>query len=343
MKIDILTNDGSPLGVTSKDIWGEGKRGIGVGGAEYGLLTMCEAWTKAGHDVCLYNDPLEPNASPFEQRPINVFEPDADRDIMITFRSVNPIGFDSKGLQVWWSTDQQAIGDFRAFGKQVDRIVTISEFHAMFFEKMYDISDSIVIDLPVRIDDYVGKDIEKVPGRCIFTSVPARGLTEMRAAWPRIKALSPDASLVITSDYRLWGMPHASNDHFRVEWLDQEGIEFLGAIPRAQLIEEELKAQVLSYSCTYDELFCISVAEAQVAGAYPVTSDVGAVRTTNMGAIIPGHPGGNNDWQIDFAKVVAATLEMPNLPEMQESLRHMAVNRFNPETIVNQWDEKVFQ
>lgn len=341
MILDVLANDGSPLGVTSKDIMGEGKRGIGIGGAELGLLTMCEAWTAAGHEVCLYNNPLEFNASPFDQRMIAEFDPNADRDVLITFRSVNPAGFDSKGLQVWWSTDQQAIGDFRTFGKRVDKIVTISDFHAKYFSKVYDLHDSIVIDLPVRIDEYKEK-IEKVPGRCIFTSVPARGLKEFHAIWPRIKADFPEASLVITSDYRLWGQPHASNDAFRLEWDGREDVHFMGAIPRRQLVEEELKAQILSYPCTYDELFCISVAEAQVAGAYPITSEFGAVRTTNMGTVLPGHPS-QGDWQIDFAKTVSSALALPNLPDMQEEVRHMAVNRFNPETIVDQWDEKVFK
>ena len=38
------------------------------------------------------------------------------------------------------------------------------------------------------------------------------------------------------------------------------------------------------------ELFCIAVAESQVAGAFPVTSDVGSLGTTNMGRVIHGHP-----------------------------------------------------
>jgi hypothetical protein len=42
MNIDILCKDGSPLGVTLNDLWGEGQRGIGVGGSEYALLTLCE-------------------------------------------------------------------------------------------------------------------------------------------------------------------------------------------------------------------------------------------------------------------------------------------------------------
>ncbi len=59
MKIDILCNqepNGSFIGVTSKTVWGDSQR-IGVGGAELAIITMAEEWTKAGHDVVLYNSP----------------------------------------------------------------------------------------------------------------------------------------------------------------------------------------------------------------------------------------------------------------------------------------------
>jgi len=54
MKIEILCNDGSPLGVTSKTVWGDNFR-IGLGGAELALITLCEAWHERGDEVILYN------------------------------------------------------------------------------------------------------------------------------------------------------------------------------------------------------------------------------------------------------------------------------------------------
>ena len=152
MKIDIVCNDGSPLKVTMRSIYGEDGR-AGVGGAELALLTMCEAWTKAGHEVCLYNDPDTEGASIFEQREKDSFEPDQSRDVVITFRSANERTKEAKGLHVWWSTDQYTLGGFTEFAACTDRIVTISDYHAMFFEGQYGLKDTIVIDLPVRIDD----------------------------------------------------------------------------------------------------------------------------------------------------------------------------------------------
>jgi len=340
MKIDIVCNDGSPLTVTSLSLYGEDER-VGVGGAELALLTMCEAWTKAGHEVCLYNDPEPPGVSPFEQRTIDSFEPKGKRDVVITFRSANERTENANGLHVWWSTDQYTLGGFEEFAECVDKIVTISDYHALYFEGEYGLKDTEVIDLPVRVDDYKQK-IKKVPGRCIFNSIPDRGLQGLLVAWSKIKALCPEISLVITSDYRLWGMRTPRNVKFRMEWHELEDVEFMGAIPRRELVEEEMKAQILVYPCSYDELFCISVAEAQVAGAYPITSSRGSLETTNMGIVVSGNSSLYSWLRNTFAEEVATALKNPYLPTRQNQVRQLALDRFNPETIVAQWDEKVF-
>ena len=133
-KIEILTNDGSPLGCSSKTVWGDAWR-LGVGGAELALLTMCEQWIIEGHEVILYNNPREAGASSFEQRPISKFNPNDERDILITFRSPNPRSLAAKGLKVWWSCDQFTVGDFRQFAPYMNKIVLISPYHQKYFEK----------------------------------------------------------------------------------------------------------------------------------------------------------------------------------------------------------------
>jgi len=341
MKIEILCSDGSPLGVTSKTIWGDSFR-VGVGGAEYALLTMCETWTEAGHEVILYNNPHEQNASSFEQRAISTFDPKANRDVLIVFRSPNPAVLTAKGLKVWWSCDQSSRGNFKEFRPMVDKVVCISEFHKNYFKTTYNIKDSIVIDLPVRVNDYLQHEswgMEKTPNSFLFSSVPARGLKELLDIWGRIKKYNPDAILTITSDYRLWGaLP--SNDHFRTMVLGKKDIQFLGAVPRNELIEIELKSEWYVYPCTYDELFCISCSEAQLAGIYPITSNFGALPTTNMGTVLVHDPA-----SIEFGVGTVEELERleGNKMNQQLSIRTLALNRFHPNDIMEQWENKVFK
>jgi glycosyltransferase involved in cell wall biosynthesis len=340
--IHVLCNDGSPIGVTSKTIWGDSQM-VGVGGSEYALLTLCEEWTKVGHTVVLFNDPRERNASPFEQRFIAQFDVNDKRDILINFRSPNWRTTKVHGcLKCWWSTDQLSVGNYRDFAPNVDKIVLISPRHADYFSQTYGINNSIVIDLPVRTHDYEGIKEEKVKNRIIFTSVPARGLDNLQRIYPLILRDVPDASLVITSDYRLWGSG-AGNEHFRVKWMNIPNVDFVGAVPRTQLIREQLKSQITLYPSNYDELLCVAIAESQYAGSYTVTSATGALPTTNMGLVLK-YDANDSRYDYLFAEEVIKLLTCSKdlLEQMQYKLHLKAKERFSPERILKEWDTKVF-
>lgn len=341
MKIDIFCQDGSPLGVTMKSLYGEDGR-IGVGGAEYTLLTMCEEWGKRGYDVTLYNDPrgYDPHAFPFKQRTVASFHPWDDRDILIIFRSPSQIVNVAKGKKVWWSHDQQTTGNFGEFGKCVDQIVCVSKFHVHYFKERYKLEKAIVIDNPVRVADYQQKR-QRIPNRFLFSSVPKRGLDIFLNLWPTIRAMFSDASLVITSDYRLWGSPYPLNEEFRTQAMGLGGVKFRGGIKRAQLIEEQLTADVLAYPCIYEELMCIAVAEAEVSGAFPITSTVGALGTTNFGWKVEGDPH-TKAWQQKFLETIYSFLKSPDKEQIREKISQKAIKRFNPDNIAKQWDKEVF-
>jgi len=343
MIIHFLTMDGSPLGVTMKTLYGEDGI-IGCGGSEYLMLTLCEEWANAGHEVVLFNNPREFGVSPFEQRNISDFNPNDKRDVLINFRSANPRTVATTNcLKVWLSTDQLSTGDYAAFSHHVDKIVGISPRHAQFFNQYYGIQNMIVIDIPIRTQDFDQmKDVVKIKNRLIFTSVPARGLDNLWRIYPLIQKEIPDVSVAITSDYRLWGVG-ASNEHFRVKWMNRSNVLFFGALPRRKYVEELMKSQITLYPCNYDELFCVAIAEAQYAGAYPITSNAGALPTTNMGAVLPLDA---NDRSNDktYADAVIAMLEHPDelLAVRQKEVHKKAKERFDPKRIMLEWDDLVF-
>jgi glycosyltransferase involved in cell wall biosynthesis len=344
MNIDLLCRDGSPLGVSLNSLWGADQ--IGTGGSEYGLLTLCEEWHKAGHRVRLYNDPRDPRNSPFGQFPISAFDPtDKSRDVLINFRSPSDQTIVAEGLKVWLSCDQYTIGNYAEFAPYVDKIVCISDFHSNYFKGTYGIENATVIDLPIRVHDLDGMEQEKVPNRLIFSSVPDRGLTYLRDAWNRIKKEVPDASLVITSDYRLWGLGDPRNEKYKQLWIGFGDVQFVGAIQRGAFLKEQLKADLFTYPCIYDELFCVSLAEAMVCGAYPITSELGALKTTSMGTLIEGDP---RDPRAGFIKrftdeIIYMLQDRNALKVKQENVQKLAIERFHPDTILTQWQNKVFK
>ena len=328
--------------MTERTLHGEDGR-MGVGGAELALLTMAGAWNYYGNDVTLYNDPKEGGASSFKQKTLAEFDPKEDRDILIIFRSPNPIVQHCKGKKIWWSCDSYTIDDFRLFRPMVERVVCISPYHAKYFRDMYGIADGIAIDLPVRTWEYKQEPVQKISKRCIFTSMPERGVMELHAAWARIVAEVPEASLVITSDRRLW-TDWATEDmvsHYRLPFARQPNVSYRAAVKRNELVRIQQEADIHLYPCIFEEQFCISVAESQVAGAFPITSDTGALHTTNMGRVIHGNPQ-DPKWQDVFVRNAVELLTDPRLPQQQEWIREVARKRFSVEKILNTWEEKVF-
>lgn len=337
LKIDVLCNDGSPLGVSESSIYGTDGR-MGVGGAELAILTLMGAWHDAGHDVTFYNNPQHTSHSKFKHAPISLFSPNEYRDILIIFRSPNNRAKRARaGKKIWFSTDQYTVGDFAEFSKHVDKIVTISDFHANYFSSTYGIKNTITIDLPVRTWEY-DLTIEKIPNRMIFCSVPTRGLDVLAKCFPKIQIEVPDASLVITSDFRLWGAHSPMNENYIRKFMGINSVTFLGAVSRAQLIEEQLKAEVHAYSCTYEELFCYASAECQVAGCFPISSAIGALETTNMGLLVRGDPN-TQEWQNIFIQVVVEAMKSrEKFQQMARDNQRRAVERFSFTRILEEWD-----
>lgn len=333
LKIDLYCNDGSPLNITPPDIYGRG-----VGGAELAMMSWAETMASRGHWIRVYNNPNTAGTfSGVDFLPQSSFRPHDQRDVFIVFRSPNPFIKIAAGYKIHWSTDQHTIGNFgRDIFPFVDKVVCISPFHVDYHKSHYQVDAGKIgyIDLGVRLGDYNGQEIEKVPGRCIYCSVPDRGLNVLRTVWPRIKERVDYASLVITADYRLWGAASPRNHQYRLRWVDQKDVAFLGKVERKRLVEEQLKAEVHTFPCTYDELFCISSAECQVAGAVSVTSEMGALKTTNEWGVRLGGDPRSPTWQEEFIDQTVEAIEK----EKYEGVLKEPWVRFDWERICEQWE-----
>ena len=90
------------------------------------------------------------------------------------------------------------------------------------------------------------------------------------------------------------------------------------------------------------ELFCVSVAEAQSLCVYPITSDWGALGTTNMGTVIPGRPNsvGFREKFIDEVKRLCANPS--ELAKESQVVCDRAEERFHPDVIAKIWENEVF-
>lgn len=336
LTIDLYCADGSPMGLIPLDIFGKG-----VGGAELAMMTWAETMARRGHQVRIYNDPVVAGEyDGVEYLPLSAFDFKESREVFIVYRAPNRYTRMTRAaVKLFWSTDQYTSGDFaRDIFPYVDRTVCISPYHVAYHKERYRAENIGYFDLGVRVEEY-DQTVEKVPGRCIYCSVPERGLEILRLIWPKIKEKVPHASLVITSDYTLWGAASPLNHEHRLKWLGVPDVEFMGKIARKQLVIEQLKAECQPYpniptQGNTQELFCISVAECQVAGAYPVTTGWGAIPTTNEWGTVLSNDVLDGKWQSDFADLVASRFGK----RMDTS---GPCYRFDWNTICQQWEHLI--
>ena len=333
--IDILTINGSPTGVTPLEI--EDK---GVGGAELSLLRLADGLANRGHRVRVYNDPRHPyDTNNLSFYPRDAFVQGEHRNVLISFRGPHPLALNSnRDKHIGFSCDQFTEGDYDLWYRIVDKMVLISPFHKSDHEqryKQFDAEKAIITDLGVTNWEYE-EDLPKKDKQVIFCSVPDRGLDRVATIWPRVLEYIPDASLVITSDYRLWGIADPMNMQYKLKFVGIPGVKFLGKIPRTELVAAQKQSEVHLYPCTYEELFNISTAETQSAGALALTSGIGAIKTTNFtGKILH-----------DDDEFVEETVRFLRLPkeqreQIQKEIKAKALARFSWNKILDFWEKEI--
>lgn len=272
---------GIPYPFTDDDY--EGK---GVGGAEASLIQLARALSKCGYRVEIYNrtntSGLFNGVYYFNTSQFMAHE---YTDVFVLFRSYHTV-LDKvfASLKLFWSCDQTT--DYpqtwmSLVFPNVDHVIAISDYHKNYLSDQYKLSkDKItVIDLGVNWDDYK-YPLDKIRGKAIYCSVPGRGLDRLSRVADEIKLRVPEFQLVITSDYRLWGLDTPDNEQYREMFKNKDYVTFLGKIKRQDLIREQMQSEVMAYPCNYEECFCISAIECMAAGAVPVTIDKGAMKQT---------------------------------------------------------------
>lgn len=337
MRFDFQCNDGSPIGVIPSDI-----QGRGVGGAELALLSLTEALASLGHEVWIYNDPREPVRGPVHFATKESFYDGHASDVFVLFRSPNPaLRKAHTRIKLFWSCDQYTIGDYRReIFPFVDWIVAISQYHRTHHIKRWGADPDRIgsIDLGVRLQEYEEGEVSRNPHQLIFCSVPDRGLDLLHEAWLEIKKQVPQATLTITGDYRLWGSKRAGTHQFKLKFGRQgsDGVSFLGRVPRARLVKEQRQSALHTYPCSYEELFCISVAECQVAGAIPITPPLGALGQTNQWGFQIEGDARTPPWKSAFVGRVIESLST-DLSEQRTLMMKEARKRFDWTKIANDW------
>lgn len=165
-----------------------------------------------------------------------------------------------------------------------------------------------------------------------YASAPYRGLDLLLDAFPAIRAAVPAAHLRIFSSMLTYqrgdAEPLFAPLYERARTMP--GVEYVGAVPQAELAAALRGAAVLAYPNTFAETFCITALEALAAGCQVVTSDLGALPDTSAGfARLLSWDEGREAYRAAFEQAVIEALGALSDPATEGRLRRQVdtVNR----------------
>lgn len=229
----------------------------------------------------------------------------------------------------------------------VDAAIVLSEFHRRSLASIPDTKIWISSNgLPTCS---IIKDVERNPFKCIYASAPDRGLECLLHLWPKIRRHVPNAELVVYYGWETWEIFHARSAwanawRKRIELLlKQPGIagDYVH-IDGNELLREFASASVWLYPTEATEVSCINAMSAQIAGAFPITTNVGALPETVHGGRIVSSASIYSDpvAQAEFVEAAVETLLHPS-EDARASMIARAEERFSWRRVAANWSDRL--
>lgn len=306
----------------------------GLGGSETALIRLAEELFYANGDytksqLCTVYGRIDAPGyyNGVRYRGMESFDAGTASDVFVAWRYPEAADLPVRsGRMVLWMHDTDAgdrLSPVRA--ARFDTIVVLSEWHKAHMLERYPFLDAdklVVIGNGVDRERFApsrtGNAHKREPHRVAYTSSPDRGLDVVLAAiWPKVAEQVPDAELhvyygwqnidTLAPDYPVLAQ---FRQHVANLLLDSKNVVQHGRINQAKLATELQKANVWLYpSHNFDETYCISAIEAQLAGAIPVTTNRGALaETVGAGVVIEGTIAPDNDKATEYADAVITLL-----------------------------------
>lgn len=268
-------------------------RTSGVGGTEACVVLLAEAFSARGATAVVANRIAAPiTDAGVRYVPVGSLG-EEPFDLVVLIKRWTDAVADRGATRVFVWTDVH-VGDPAGLARcqaWAHVTLTLSEFQRARLRRRFDNGAIEALGAaPIETADY--PDPPPIKDRVlIYCSVPDRGLYYLKDVFPAIRRRVPDARLVITSDFTLWGAPPA-RDAFLKFFKGQPGVEYAGHVTRPELVGWQRRARVMAYPCSFEEGFCLAAAECMAAGAVPVTTRDFALVTTvgDGGVLVRGRP-----------------------------------------------------
>lgn len=266
--------------------WGPWSLDEGIGGSEEAVVRLSKHLVNLGWEVTVFGTPGIHAGTYDGVVWKNHWEVDMRDtfDVFISWRSPWLFDADIKARKKYlWLHDVMEQGDMtKERMDKVDKVMVLSKYHRTCFP---DVPDDKFFFTGNGIDpEDFDREVERIPGKMVYTSSHVRGLAHLYDIWPEVKEAVPEATLDVFYGWHSYDKINADNPE-RLNWKTQmvqlandlEGVTDHGKVSQDRIVDEMMSADVWPYPTLFTEIYCITAVKAQAAGAYPVTSRVAAL------------------------------------------------------------------
>lgn len=271
-------------------------------------------------------------------------------NVAIALRSPTNLRYISAPIRALLANDQRCPDLPPAVNRgDCNLIITISKHQTENYQRMYPaIPKEMYFQSSAGVAwDEFEEEIPKDRTQCLYLSTPERGLRHFLNLWPRILSKIPNANLVVTSGFQLYGWDDERSRRASGGVYEAIGklprVEYTGPLTRATYNRTVRGSGLLLYPTDYEEQCCIAALEAAAGRCAIVTTELAALKERVMngfnGFLIKGKPGNQ---QYDDAFVEKAVLLMNNhalQSEMGRAGRKLA-KQHNYSLLAQQWVKK---
>lgn len=255
----------------------------GLGGTESSIVLLSKALAARGHRVEVFCACWKPGvydgvtwrgAWEIENTPLP--------DIMIHVRTKSSVIERKAKTNIFWMLDDRADGAI-FFSEQYPKsqVVLASDTMKGRLQAAGFSGNITKIHLPIETERFENGVLPSTSKICLHTSMPNRGLVELLKFWPQIKEKVPDAQLIATSGWELWGYTkEEAADRLRQTIgtdIVKDSVIFTGVLPRQEFIDLVKKARIGVFPSFFPEMYCLAAAEIAVSGRPIIVSKLDAL------------------------------------------------------------------
>lgn len=164
--------------------------------------------------------------------------------------------------------------------EKLTKIFVKSQFHRSLFPNTPD-SKFVVVGNGVELN--IDSSIKRDPYLLLNTSSPDRSMDVLPKLFKEVKKQVPQAKLKWAYGFEGFKNAH-QGDQKKMQFMEDTikeikdaGIESLGRLSQEEVGKLYQEASILVYPAEFAEIDCLSIKKAQVAGAYVVATDFGAL------------------------------------------------------------------